>query len=117
MFWRPAMIALAHTLLPASLAAPFRRLGSATGAALGSVATRLRHRHEIRNLAEFDDRMLSDIGLTRSEVEGALAEPFFRDRAVFLVRWNEQPMRSPLVKAPEAVRPAVRLHPSAGFRA
>jgi uncharacterized protein YjiS (DUF1127 family) len=111
------MIALAHTLLPALIVAPFRRLGSATGAALGSVVTRWRHRREIRNLVEFDDRMLSDVGLTRSEVEGALAEPFFRDRAVFLVRWDEQSPRSERVKTPNLVRPSVRLHPSVGLRA
>ena len=111
------MIALAHTLLPASIVAPFRRLGSATGAALGSVVTRWRHRREIRNLAEFDDRMLSDLGLTRSEVEGALAEPFFRDRAVFLVRWDEPSARSQQVRAPDAVRPAVPLDTSLGYPA
>ena len=31
----------------------------------------LRHRREIMHLAEFDDRMLKDIGLTRSDVERA----------------------------------------------
>ena len=116
------MIALAHTLLPASLTASLARVGSAVGFALGGVATRWRHRREIRNLAEFDDRMLSDIGLTRSEVIGALAEPFFRDRAVFLVRWDERSSRSEGARseglmAPGRVRPAVPFAAQRGLRA
>ena len=97
------MIALAHTLLPASLATPFRRLGSAIGAALGSVATRLRHRHEIRNLAEFDDRMLSDIGLTRSDLRDAYSEPLWHDPTDLLAsRAAERRARqSPREEAPK----------------
>jgi uncharacterized protein YjiS (DUF1127 family) len=100
------MIALAHTLLPTSLTTSFQRVGSVFGAAIGGVATRWRHRREIRKLAEFDDRMLSDIGLTRSEVVGALAEPFFRERAVFLVRWAQRSSRSETVRGPSRIRPA-----------
>jgi uncharacterized protein YjiS (DUF1127 family) len=101
------MIALAHTLLPTSLTTSLQRVGRVFGAALGSVATRWRHRREIRNLAEFDDRMLSDIGLTRSEVVGALSEPFFREGAVFLVRGDERSSRSERLRAPSRIRPAV----------
>jgi uncharacterized protein YjiS (DUF1127 family) len=40
----------------------------------------LRHawsqRRELRRLAAFDDRMLRDIGVSRSDVERALANPF-----------------------------------------
>lgn len=39
----------------------------------------IRHRRDIEVLAGFDDRMLSDIGLNRSDVRFALAEPFWRD--------------------------------------
>ncbi|KAB0264531.1 DUF1127 domain-containing protein [Microvirga brassicacearum] len=103
------MTNLTHTLSPASRATSlttlFQRAGGAFGAVVVGLATRWRHRREVRRLAEFDDRMLKDIGLTRSEVEGALAEPFFRDRAVFLVRWNEP--RSPR----EPVKPMTRARP------
>ena len=33
---------------------------------------------------ELDDRALKDIGLTRSDVDGALAEPLFRNRQVLV---------------------------------
>lgn len=39
----------------------------------------LRHRREVLRLAELDDRTLKDIGLLRSDVEGALREPFHKD--------------------------------------
>lgn len=39
----------------------------------------LRHRREVQRLAELDDRTLKDIGLLRSDVEGALTEPFHKD--------------------------------------
>jgi uncharacterized protein YjiS (DUF1127 family) len=110
------MIALAHALLPASLTAPLRRAGLAAGTVIGSAVNRWRHRREIRNLSEFDDRMLSDIGLTRSEVMGALAEPFLRDRAVQLLRWNEQSSRSERLTAPTRIRPAVPFRPQSGLR-
>ena len=42
---------------------------------LVDLAKALRHRREIKHLAEFDERMLADIGLTRSDVMSALDEP------------------------------------------
>jgi uncharacterized protein YjiS (DUF1127 family) len=39
----------------------------------------LRQRRELRRLAEFDDRMLRDVGVTRGDVERALASPFWCD--------------------------------------
>jgi uncharacterized protein YjiS (DUF1127 family) len=40
-----------------------------------------RRRRDLRRLAEFDDRMLRDIGISRGEVERALASPFWHDVA------------------------------------
>lgn len=37
------------------------------------------HRREVLRLAELDDRGLKDIGLVRSDVEGALATSWLRD--------------------------------------
>ncbi len=111
------MIVVAHMLLPAFLKAPLRRAGLVAVTVIGNVARFWRHRREIRNLAEFDDRMLSDIGLTRNQVMGALAEPFLRHRAVHLVRWDEQSSRSQKVGAPSRIRPAVSFAPQAGSSA
>jgi uncharacterized protein YjiS (DUF1127 family) len=54
------------------------------------LAKALRHRGEVRHLAEFDDRTLKDIGLLRSDVESALAEPIFRNPSLVLVRSAER---------------------------
>ena len=43
-------------------------------------------RGQLRNLAELDDRALKDIGLMRGDVDGALAEPFYRRPTLVLVR-------------------------------
>jgi uncharacterized protein YjiS (DUF1127 family) len=61
---------------------------------LTNLAKALRHRGEIRHLAEFDDRMLKDIGLTRSDVSYALSEPLLRNPSWVLVRSAERHSRS-----------------------
>ena len=38
-----------------------------------------RHRSAVQSLIELDDHMLQDIGLLRTDVYAALAEPFQRD--------------------------------------
>lgn len=43
------------------------------------------HRLEVRELATFDEHMLKDIGLTRTDVLSALSEPLGRDPSVHLV--------------------------------
>jgi uncharacterized protein YjiS (DUF1127 family) len=45
-----------------------------------------RHRHDAVTLATFDDRMLADIGLTRGDLNDALAEPLWRDPTGVLAR-------------------------------
>ena len=61
---------------------------------LTDLSRALRHRGEIRHLAEFDDRMLKDIGLTRSDVSCALSEPLLRNPSWVLVRSAERHSRS-----------------------
>ena len=70
-------------------------------AALGQVARSLvdltkalKPRREIRHLAEFDDRMLKDIGLTRGDVSSALSEPLIRNPSWVLVRSAERHSRA-----------------------
>ena len=43
--------------------------------ALRAYFTELQDRHQLRALLAKDDRMLRDIGLTREDVEAALAKP------------------------------------------
>ncbi|WP_342359217.1 DUF1127 domain-containing protein [Terrarubrum flagellatum] len=45
-----------------------------------------RNRRAVINLADCDDRMLKDIGLTRAEVEGALEVGFSEDPSAILRR-------------------------------
>lgn len=45
----------------------------------------IRHRRDVEVLAGFDDRMLADIGLTRTDLHYALSEPFWRDPGHVLV--------------------------------
>jgi uncharacterized protein YjiS (DUF1127 family) len=69
---------------------------------LVDLVTALRHRREVKNLAEFDDHMLKDIGLMRGDVNSALAEPLFLNPSWVLVRCAERHSRS------ERAAPSVR---------
>ena len=76
--------------------------------AVASLAKALQHRREIKHLAEFDDRMLKDIGLVRSDVDGALSEPLFRNPSTVLVRSAERNTRAQSSAGKgRAVRPVV----------
>lgn len=68
------------------------RMSSASATILGAVLRQLRtlhkalaNRHEVKRLAELDERALKDIGLMRSDVDGALSEPWHRDPSALLV--------------------------------
>jgi uncharacterized protein YjiS (DUF1127 family) len=75
---------------------------------LVDLAKALRHRREIKNLAEFDDRMLADIGLTRSDVTSALDEPLTRNPSWVLVRSAERHSRAERSHQPtRSLRPVV----------
>jgi uncharacterized protein YjiS (DUF1127 family) len=78
---------------------------------LGSLLTALEHRREVKALTELDERTLKDIGLSRSDVEGALSEPFFRNPSLVLVRTVERRSKRP--QRPGR-RPAVPLMKVAG---
>jgi uncharacterized protein YjiS (DUF1127 family) len=80
----------------------FDRTGSSLGLrasrtvlrALVGLVRALRDRQEVKRLIELDDRALKDIGLSRSEVDGALAEPLFRNPSAVLVRSVERRSRA-----------------------
>lgn len=71
-----------------SQTAPFGRLASHALAAFGRGLRRLgralANRQQAVLLASLDDRMLSDIGLTRSDLRDAYAEPLWRDPTAIL---------------------------------
>ena len=46
----------------------------------------LKNRREVELLAGLDDRMLSDMGLTRGDVRDAVSEPLWRDPSPILVK-------------------------------
>jgi len=53
---------------------------------MGDLVHAIEDRRQVYHLAELDDRMLKDIGLMRGDVDGALAEPFYRRPTLVLVR-------------------------------
>lgn len=48
------------------------------------LAKALMGRREVTRLLELDDRMLKDVGLSRSDVAGALAAPWAHDPSILL---------------------------------
>jgi uncharacterized protein YjiS (DUF1127 family) len=74
----PALAALGF-----AAATPIRRALKAFGRTLARHAVRLdqalRNRQAARVLARFDDRMLADIGLNRSDLRDAYAQSLWRD--------------------------------------
>ncbi|MBM6578918.1 DUF1127 domain-containing protein [Microvirga sp. BT689] len=75
---------------------------------LTNLVKALRHRREIKHLAEFDDRMLKDIGLTRNDVSSALSEPLTHNPSWVLVRSAERHSRSEMVDhSAKPARPVV----------
>src|SRR4051794_6031149 len=49
------------------------------------IGVALRHRREINQLAGADAAMLRDLGVTPMDIDGALAEPLWRDPSLRLV--------------------------------
>lgn len=79
------MLTLTFTRKPFSFVAA----NAARGVVRGFVGVRaltraLVHRREILRLAELDERGLKDIGLVRSDIDGALATSWLNDPSVLL---------------------------------
>lgn len=79
-------------LPPQALAAPLPALRTLAGA-IGTVTMAVHrlhvawtHRREAAALAGFNDRMLADIGLTRSDLADAYSEPAWRDPTAVLAQ-------------------------------
>jgi uncharacterized protein YjiS (DUF1127 family) len=56
----------------------------------------IRHRREVWQLADYDERALHDIGLVRGDVLGALSEPLHCDPSVILAERAEKRARRPM---------------------
>lgn len=81
----PALTSL--SIYGASLAARAgSRLGGATVGALAGLVRLIRNRRAAFKLARLDDRMLADIGLTRSDLRDAYSESLWRDPTDMLAR-------------------------------
>lgn len=80
----------AITALTIGAATPLARaLAALAGRArrgLKQLAEKVKNRRDAMRLAEFDDRMLSDIGLNRSDLRDAFALPPWRDAGGLLAR-------------------------------
>jgi len=62
-------------------------------ARLRLVAAAFRRRRDLAALASLDERMLADIGLTRSDLRAAFSEPLWRDPTAILVNRVERHRR------------------------
>jgi uncharacterized protein YjiS (DUF1127 family) len=67
-------------------------------AAVRKVGQVLKNRHDATMLAQLDDRMLTDIGLTRSDLRDAYSEPLWRDPTNILAsRAHERRINRPVI--------------------
>ena len=110
--------------MPPSTAAPLgvtRAAGRTIIRGIERLVRAVRNRQDAAMLAGFDERMLADIGLNRSDLRDAFAEPLWRDPTAILVdracerRTNRLPVTftaSGRVTAPSIV-PAQRCGSSA----
>jgi uncharacterized protein YjiS (DUF1127 family) len=81
----PAITSLS-IYVAAELARRLKVLGKRLGVRLREIPRLFKHRRSIGMLARLDDRMLADIGLTRSDLRDANAEPLWHDPTNVLAR-------------------------------
>jgi uncharacterized protein YjiS (DUF1127 family) len=67
------------------LARAINAIGGVVAKRVSGVLRAMKHRHDAQMLAGLDERMLKDIGLTRSDLRDAYAEPIWRDPTAVLV--------------------------------
>ncbi len=68
---------------PLAYAGPMRFFSNLTGW-FGRLARARRHRKQAAALAQFDRRMLADLGISRSDLRDAFSEPFWEDPTALL---------------------------------
>jgi uncharacterized protein YjiS (DUF1127 family) len=100
------MEVIVNTSLQGVLRAPYQPSSFAlvlagVAAAIRKVGRVLKHRRDAAMLAGLDDRMLSDIGLTRSDLRDAYAEPLWTDPTGILAeRARERQVNRPVIALP-----------------
>src|SRR5262245_38637494 len=111
------MTAFTTPIAPSSCAQAFAAVGMAVARAGSWLANAWRHRHDAAALARLDDRMLADIGLTRGDLNDALAEPLWRDPTSVLARRHHERRKARRAAATALIkRPSPPLVPAAeGF--
>lgn len=101
------MLAVTYTAKSLSfLAAHANRGLRGAGRAVKALAVAIAHRREVMSLSELDDRGLKDIGLVRSDVEGALASSWLRDPSSVLAARSNQQQRSAAARREAGLRRA-----------
>ena len=88
------MSALTTSAVPAILTEAIAALGATARRVCRQLLEAWRRRKDAAVLASFDDYMLRDIGLTRGDLDDALAEPLWRDPTAVLVRRQRRVHRS-----------------------
>ena len=93
----------------------FASLASTVTSVAKNFARARRHRRHAAALAQFDGRMLADIGISRSDLNDAFSGPFWEDPTAMLReralerRWNRALMRDEVERSfqrPRTDRPA-----------
>ncbi|CAH1671500.1 conserved hypothetical protein [Hyphomicrobiales bacterium] len=79
--------------------ARIQRWGWVVAFRIARTARALRHRREVWQLTEFDERALHDIGLSRSDVTGALSQPLHSDPSIILAERAEKRVRKSMRRA------------------
>ena len=110
--------------LSIAAAAPLARAGTALGGSLvrrlGQFGRAIKNRRVAASLAGLDDRMLADIGITRSDLRDAYSEPLWHDPTDVLAwRASERRLRrrSAVVRSDEVSQPQwLRREPPADNR-
>lgn len=92
-----------------SLSGGTTRVAIRTAAGVKNLVRAWLHRREVLRLSELDDRGLKDIGLVRSDIDGALATSWLRDpSAVLSARSDQQQSAAAARREAGLRRPPVR---------
>jgi uncharacterized protein YjiS (DUF1127 family) len=94
------------------IAGPYDLFGAARAvlALLMSVAQRWENRRAVKNLLDWDDHALRDIGLTRADVRLALGLRFTEDPSARLSNWVSERRAARLSRAERDARPVGEGH-------
>lgn len=107
----------------ASVPGAVTRVAARGVAIVANVTKAIIHRRDVLRLSELDERGLKDIGLVRSDVEGALATSWLNDPSTILAARSsarsgvashrrDEGVRQARMKAPAAPRATIVVRPS-----